>query len=65
VLHRVSGDGAHFGLPHCLGERMRSLVCWLADAPAGRQEEGGARTDSTRSGSPLALARPAGSAAGG
>jgi glycosidase len=28
VLHRVSGDGVHFGLPHRLGERMRSLVCW-------------------------------------
>ena len=28
MLHRVSGDGVHFGLPHRLGERMRSLVCW-------------------------------------
>ena len=28
VLQRVSGDGVHFGLPHRLGERMRSLVCW-------------------------------------
>jgi len=28
VLHRVSGDGIHFGLPHRLGERMRSLVSW-------------------------------------
>src|SRR5208337_1311496 len=28
VLHRVSGDGAHFGLPRRQGERMRSLVCW-------------------------------------
>src|SRR5271167_1739245 len=28
ALHRVSGDGVHFGLPHRLGERMRSLVCW-------------------------------------
>jgi glycosidase len=28
VLHRISGDGAHFGLPHRLGERMRSLVAW-------------------------------------
>jgi len=28
ALHRVSGDGVHFGLPHRLGDRMRSLVCW-------------------------------------
>ena len=28
VLHHISGDGVHFGLPHRLGERMRSLVCW-------------------------------------
>ena len=28
VLHQVSGDGVNFGLPHRLGERMRSLVCW-------------------------------------
>jgi glycosidase len=28
VLHRISGDGATFGLPHRLGERMRSLVSW-------------------------------------
>jgi hypothetical protein len=32
VLHRVSGDGVTFGLPHRLGgqqgERMLSLVCW-------------------------------------
>ena len=28
VLHHISGDGVNFGLPHRLGERMRSLVCW-------------------------------------
>jgi len=28
VLHHISGDGVQFGLPHRLGERMRSLVCW-------------------------------------
>jgi glycosidase len=29
VLHRLSGDGVNFGLPHRIGgERMRSLVCW-------------------------------------
>jgi glycosidase len=28
ALHHISGDGVHFGLPHRLGERMRSLVCW-------------------------------------
>jgi hypothetical protein len=28
VLHRVSGDGVTFGLPHRLSERMRSLVSW-------------------------------------
>jgi glycosidase len=28
ALHRISGDGVAFGLPHCLGERMRSLVSW-------------------------------------
>ena len=28
VLHHISGDGVTFGLPHRLGERMRSLVCW-------------------------------------
>jgi hypothetical protein len=28
ALHRISGDGVHFGLPHRVGERMRSLVCW-------------------------------------
>jgi glycosidase len=28
VLHHISGDGAVFGLPHRMGERMRSLVSW-------------------------------------
>jgi hypothetical protein len=28
ALHRISGDGVSFGLPHRLGERMRSLVSW-------------------------------------
>jgi hypothetical protein len=28
VLHHISGDGAHFGLPHRMGDRMRSLVSW-------------------------------------
>jgi glycosidase len=28
ALHHISGDGVTFGLPHRLGERMRSLVCW-------------------------------------
>jgi hypothetical protein len=28
VLHHVSGDGVHFGLPRRQGERIRSLVCW-------------------------------------
>jgi glycosidase len=28
ALHHISGDGVRFGLPHRLGERMRSLVCW-------------------------------------
>ena len=28
VLHRISANGADFGLPHRLGDRMRSLVCW-------------------------------------
>ncbi|HKI31068.1 MAG TPA: alpha-amylase family glycosyl hydrolase [Gemmataceae bacterium] len=28
ALHRISGDGVHFGLPRRVGERMRSLVCW-------------------------------------
>jgi glycosidase len=28
ALHRISGDGVTFGLPHRLGERMRSLVSW-------------------------------------
>jgi glycosidase len=28
ALHRISGDGVTFGLPHRLGERMRALVSW-------------------------------------
>ncbi|MFZ1933750.1 MAG: alpha-amylase family glycosyl hydrolase [Thermoguttaceae bacterium] len=28
TLHRVSGDGITFSLPHRLGDRMRSLVSW-------------------------------------
>ena len=28
TLHRISGDGVSFGLPHRLGDRMRSLVSW-------------------------------------
>ena len=28
ALHRISGDGVTFGLPHRLGNRMRSLVSW-------------------------------------
>jgi glycosidase len=28
VLHHISGDGVSFGLPHRLGDRMRSLVSW-------------------------------------
>jgi glycosidase len=28
VLHQISADGVSFGLPHRLGERMRSLVAW-------------------------------------
>jgi glycosidase len=28
ALHRISGDGVNFGLPHRIGERMRSLVAW-------------------------------------
>jgi glycosidase len=28
ALHRISGDGITFGLPHCLSDRMRSLVSW-------------------------------------
>jgi hypothetical protein len=28
ALHHISGDGVNFGLPHRLGERMRSVVCW-------------------------------------
>jgi glycosidase len=28
TLHHISGDGFTFGLPHRLGDRMRSLVSW-------------------------------------
>jgi glycosidase len=28
ALHRISGDGVTFGLPHRMGDRMRSLVSW-------------------------------------
>jgi glycosidase len=28
VLHQISGDGVTFGVPHRLGQRMRSLVSW-------------------------------------
>src|SRR5215472_1977700 len=28
ALHHISGDGVAFGLPHRMGDRMRSLVCW-------------------------------------
>jgi hypothetical protein len=28
ALHHISGDGVTFGLPHRIGDRMRSLVCW-------------------------------------
>jgi glycosidase len=28
ALHHISGDGVDFGLPHRLGDRMRSLVSW-------------------------------------
>jgi glycosidase len=28
ALHHISGDGVSFGLPHRVGERMRSLVSW-------------------------------------
>jgi glycosidase len=28
ALHHISGDGFTFGLPHRLGDRMRSLVSW-------------------------------------
>jgi glycosidase len=28
VLHQISGDGTTFGLPHRLGDRMRSLISW-------------------------------------
>jgi glycosidase len=28
VLHQISADGVTFGVPHVLGDRMRSLVSW-------------------------------------
>ena len=28
MLHEISGDGIAFGVPHLLGERMRSIVGW-------------------------------------
>ena len=28
MLHEISGDGFVFGLPHLMGERMRSIVAW-------------------------------------
>ncbi len=28
ALHRISGDGVSFGLPHRVGDQMRSLVAW-------------------------------------
>jgi hypothetical protein len=28
VLHQISADGVNFGVPHRLGDRMRSLVSW-------------------------------------
>jgi glycosidase len=28
ALHHISGDGVTFGLPHRMGDRMRSLICW-------------------------------------
>jgi glycosidase len=28
MLHEISGDGISFGVPHLLGERMRSIVAW-------------------------------------
>jgi glycosidase len=28
ALHHISGDGVTYGLPHRMGERMRSLVSW-------------------------------------
>jgi hypothetical protein len=28
VLHNISADGVNFGVPHRLGDRMRSLVSW-------------------------------------
>src|SRR5262249_35081235 len=28
ALHHISGDGVTFGLPHVVGDRMRSLISW-------------------------------------
>jgi glycosidase len=28
ALHHISGDGVNFGLPHRMGDRLRSLVSW-------------------------------------
>jgi hypothetical protein len=28
VLHQISADGVNFGVPHRLGDRMRSIVSW-------------------------------------
>src|SRR5262249_57081761 len=28
MLHEISGDGFAFGLPHLMGEQMRSIVAW-------------------------------------
>jgi len=28
LLHQISGDGANFGLPRLMGQRMRSVVSW-------------------------------------
>lgn len=28
TLHPISANGVTFGLPHRMGDRMRSLVCW-------------------------------------
>ncbi len=41
VLHRISGDGVTFGLPHRLGDRMRSLVSLVA--PLRRSRSPGCR----------------------
>jgi hypothetical protein len=28
MLHQISGDGFHFGVPRLLGEGMRSIISW-------------------------------------